>query len=132
MSVTIECELEPIFPDLCFCLFRNISGRVILIDDVIVNVNVVVNGVGLLNFIVMQREPIWSCKQILSLLWLLLRKMLGILTDSADTGVKFYNEIELIWKTVNYRKYGCIRGKFHLDPNGIDINVVKVSSINCS
>ena len=38
VSVTIECELDPIFPDFCFCLFRNISGRVMLIDDVIVNV----------------------------------------------------------------------------------------------
>ena len=37
MSVTIECELDPIFPDLSD-LFRNIFGRVMLIDDVIVNV----------------------------------------------------------------------------------------------
>ena len=33
MSVTIECKLDSIFPDLW-----NISGRVMLIDDVIVNV----------------------------------------------------------------------------------------------
>ena len=37
MSVTMECELDPIFPDLSD-LFRNIFGHVKLVDDVIVNV----------------------------------------------------------------------------------------------
>ena len=27
----MECEFDPIFPDFCFCLFWNISGRVMLI-----------------------------------------------------------------------------------------------------
>ena len=38
VSVTIEYELDTIFPDPCFCLFRSIFGRFMLIDDVIVNV----------------------------------------------------------------------------------------------
>ena len=37
-SVTTENELDPIFPDLRFCLFRNIFGRLMLMDEVIVNV----------------------------------------------------------------------------------------------
>ena len=35
MSVTVECEVDPIFPELS--LFRNIFDRLMLIDDVIVN-----------------------------------------------------------------------------------------------
>ena len=38
LSVTIECELNPIFSDLWFCLIRITFGRLMLIDDVIVNV----------------------------------------------------------------------------------------------
>ena len=39
MSVTLECELDPIFPNVCFCFcFSEISGRVMFIDDIIVNV----------------------------------------------------------------------------------------------
>ena len=38
-TVLFACHRDPIFSDLCFCLFRNISGRVMLIDDVIVNVD---------------------------------------------------------------------------------------------
>ena len=37
VNVTIECEVDPIFSDLCFCLFRNIFGRLMLIDDVVAN-----------------------------------------------------------------------------------------------
>ena len=38
MSVTIEYELDPMFPDLYFRLFRNIFGRLMLVDDVVVNI----------------------------------------------------------------------------------------------
>ena len=35
----LECELDPMFPDVCFYLFRNIFGRfLMLIDDVVVDV----------------------------------------------------------------------------------------------